>query len=128
MGGMTGWRGGAGMGRRVVAAALVAMMALAGCQNRTRATWSAAGGSPTGTAAGAPSGSAGASGGTGAPAQSWRCARSTAPCPVPGKVIVGAYLDLSGKTMGQSLALRHEQFGRYPRIVHLFYNWTDGLP
>lgn len=122
---------GSGTAKRVVAAVLVAMTALAGCQNGARARWSAGGPAPSATATPAtpaPSVPTTAGGGTPASVPSWQCARSTAPCPVPGKVIVGAYLDLSGMNLGQSLALRHQQFGRYPRIVHLFYNWTDGLP
>jgi hypothetical protein len=46
----------------------------------------------------------------------------------PGKAMLGAYLDLSGKTLQQSLALRREQLGRDERILHAFYAWTDTLP
>lgn len=46
----------------------------------------------------------------------------------PGKVMLGAYLDLAGKSLSQSLALRRQQLGRDERILHLFYAWTDTLP
>jgi hypothetical protein len=46
----------------------------------------------------------------------------------PGKVMLGAYLDLSGKTLTQSLALRRRQLGREEKILHVFYAWTDTLP
>jgi len=51
--------------------------------------------------------------------------------PVPfkvGKAMLGAYLDLDGKTQTQSLALRRQQLGREERILHTFYGWTDTLP
>jgi hypothetical protein len=51
--------------------------------------------------------------------------------PVPfqnGKAMLGAYLDLRGKSPQQALALRRQQLGRDERIVHLFYGWTDSLP
>ncbi len=121
------------MAKRVVAAVLAGMFAfagmsaLAGCQQGTRATWSTGAGSPTGPAGTVTPGQTSPTA-TAAPAAPAHCDRPTAPCPVPGKVIVGAYLDLSGMNLGQSLALRYRQFGRYPRIVHLFYEWTDGLP
>jgi hypothetical protein len=46
----------------------------------------------------------------------------------PGKAMLGAYLDLDGKTLTQSLALRRQQLGRDERILHVFYAWTDTLP
>jgi hypothetical protein len=46
----------------------------------------------------------------------------------PGKAMLGAYLDLEGKSLTQSLALRRQQLGRDERIVHVFYGWTDTLP
>jgi hypothetical protein len=45
-----------------------------------------------------------------------------------GKVLLGAYLDLSGKSVQQALALRRQQLGRDERIVNLFYGWFDVLP
>jgi hypothetical protein len=45
-----------------------------------------------------------------------------------GKVMLGSYLDLAGLTPQKALALRRSQLGRDPRIVHLFYGWTDTLP
>jgi hypothetical protein len=51
--------------------------------------------------------------------------------PVPGirgKAILGAYLELSGMTYKQAVALRHKQLGRDYRIAHVFYDWTDNLP
>jgi hypothetical protein len=51
--------------------------------------------------------------------------------PVPfraGRVMLGAYLDLSGLTFSQALALRRRQLGRGERIIHLFYGFTDRLP
>jgi hypothetical protein len=46
----------------------------------------------------------------------------------PHKVMLGAYLDLHGLSLGRSLALRRRQLGREERIVHAFYAWTDDLP
>jgi hypothetical protein len=46
----------------------------------------------------------------------------------PGKVMLGAYLGLSGMTFGQALALRRQQLGRGERIIHLFYGFGDRLP
>ena len=46
----------------------------------------------------------------------------------PGKVMLGAYLGLSGMTLAQSLALRRRQLGRDERILHVFYGWGDTLP
>ncbi|MEN3310294.1 MAG: hypothetical protein V7603_6496 [Micromonosporaceae bacterium] len=52
---------------------------------------------------------------------------TSGPQPVAGKVMLGAYLELAGKTLTQSLALRRSQLGRGMRIVHLYFEWTDGL-
>jgi len=54
--------------------------------------------------------------------------RDGPPLPVPGKVMLGAYLDLSGMDEVQSFALRRQQLGRDPRILHRYYQWTDPLP
>src|SRR5947207_12620402 len=54
--------------------------------------------------------------------------RTGPPQPVPGKVMLGAYLDLAGMSEAQSLALRHQQLRRDPRILHRYYTWTDPLP
>jgi hypothetical protein len=51
-----------------------------------------------------------------------------APQPAPGKVIVGGYVDLPGKTEAQSIALRTQQLGRNYRIIHDFYAYRDNLP
>jgi hypothetical protein len=51
--------------------------------------------------------------------------------PVPfvnGKVMLGAYLDLDGRSPQQALALRRNQLGRDERILNLFYGWKDTLP
>jgi glycosyl hydrolase family 26 len=51
--------------------------------------------------------------------------------PVPyhrGKVLLGSYLSLKGRSLGQSLALRRQQLGRDQRIVHVYYAWADELP
>jgi hypothetical protein len=47
---------------------------------------------------------------------------------VPGKVLLGSYLDLEHMSEAQAIALRREQLGRDQRIVHVFYAWTDNLP
>jgi hypothetical protein len=47
---------------------------------------------------------------------------------VPGKVLLGSYLDLDGMSSSAAVRLRTEQLGRPPRIVHVFYAWTDYLP
>jgi hypothetical protein len=46
----------------------------------------------------------------------------------PGKVMLGSYLDLEGLSLGESIALRRRQLDRDPRILHVFYAWTDDLP
>ena len=46
----------------------------------------------------------------------------------PGKVLLGAYLGLAGRSLTESLALRRSQLGRDERIVHVFYDFTDTLP
>ncbi|GAA2510842.1 glycoside hydrolase family 26 protein [Winogradskya humida] len=45
-----------------------------------------------------------------------------------GKALLGAYLDLSGMTTAQAVALRRKQMGREERILHVFYDWDDQLP
>lgn len=50
------------------------------------------------------------------------------PQPTPDKVMLGSYLDLHGMTHSRAMALRRQQLGRYPRIVHWFYAWDDTLP
>jgi hypothetical protein len=47
---------------------------------------------------------------------------------VPGKVLLGSYLDLGGMSLPQALALRQKQLGRKQDIVHVFYKWTDAMP
>jgi beta-mannanase len=42
--------------------------------------------------------------------------------------MLGSYHDLAGKSGQQSLALRRDQLGRDPRIVHLYFEWEDDLP
>ncbi|MEV4640919.1 glycosyl hydrolase [Actinoplanes sp. NPDC049548] len=46
----------------------------------------------------------------------------------PGKVMLGAYLDLSARTRTQAQQLRRQQTGRDERILHVFYDWDDLLP
>ncbi len=46
----------------------------------------------------------------------------------PGKVMLGAYLGLEGRSLTESLALRRSQLGRDERIVHVFYDFDDTLP
>jgi hypothetical protein len=45
-----------------------------------------------------------------------------------GKAMLGSYLDLRGKTLTQSLALRRQQLGRGQRIVHKYYPWSGDPP
>ena len=48
--------------------------------------------------------------------------------PVParaGRVKLGAYLSLSGRSLTQSLALRRGQLGREESIVHMFWGWNE---
>jgi hypothetical protein len=47
---------------------------------------------------------------------------------VPGKTMLGAYLDLENTSEAQAVALRRKQLGRDERILHVFYAWTDTLP
>jgi hypothetical protein len=46
----------------------------------------------------------------------------------PGRAMLGSYLGLEGKSLGESLALRKRQLGRDQRIVHVFYDFEDPLP
>ncbi|WP_250008523.1 glycoside hydrolase family 26 protein [Actinoplanes sp. M2I2] len=46
----------------------------------------------------------------------------------PGKVLLGAYVDLSGRSVREGLDLRRRQLGRPERIVHRYYSWEDELP
>jgi hypothetical protein len=51
--------------------------------------------------------------------------------PVPalsGQAMLGSYLDLSGRSLRQSLSLRRDQLGREQRIVHLFHGWAERMP
>jgi Glycosyl hydrolase family 26 len=50
------------------------------------------------------------------------------PQPVPGKVLLGAYLSLSGMTEQQAQALRRQQLGENFGIIHRYYAWSDDLP
>lgn len=47
---------------------------------------------------------------------------------VEGKAMLGAYLDLDGRTQTQAVALRRKEMGRDLRILHNFYGWYDTLP
>jgi hypothetical protein len=88
-----------------------------GC-GRTTANW--VGATPGGSAGGrpaAPSPSAGA-----------LAAGSSKPRYLPGKVMLGAYLDLKGMTEDKALELRREQLGRDPAILHLYYDWDSPMP
>jgi len=109
------------LARLAVAVAVVILLCgVTACQAPVRARFADTAGSPPGSLPPATTSAA-------AP-PAVHCTRTTAPCPVPGKVIMGAYLELSGRTLTQSLALRHQQLGRYPRILHVFYSWSDPLP
>ncbi|MCW2640003.1 MAG: glycoside hydrolase family protein [Dactylosporangium sp.] len=55
-------------------------------------------------------------------------ANPKAPQPVPDKVLLGSYLNLAGMDQQQAYALRRQQLGRDPRIVHRYYAWNDPLP
>jgi hypothetical protein len=45
-----------------------------------------------------------------------------------GKVMLGSYLALGGRSLSDSLALRRRQLGRDQRIVHRFYPWDGYVP
>lgn len=110
--------------RRLVAGATVATVLailLAGCGQSTRAQWSAAGsGSGASVRSGAPS--------TGTSAGQGATAGAVKPPYEPGKVLLGAYLDLKGQTEQQALALREQQLGRDLRVLHLYYDWASPMP
>ncbi|MBM2622646.1 hypothetical protein JIG36_44810 [Actinoplanes sp. LDG1-06] len=46
----------------------------------------------------------------------------------PGKVMLGAYVDLKGRSANAGIDLRRRQLGRAERIVHRYYSFTDQLP
>jgi hypothetical protein len=45
-----------------------------------------------------------------------------------GRTMLGAYLELSGMSFRDAVALRRKQLGRDYKIIHVFYAWTDNLP
>jgi hypothetical protein len=45
-----------------------------------------------------------------------------------GRTMLGSYLDLTGLSTAEAIALRRRQLGRDLRIDHVFYAWTDTLP
>ncbi len=47
---------------------------------------------------------------------------ATRPQPVPGKILLGSFLQLDGMTTAQALNYRHQQLGRYPAVQQWFYN------
>jgi hypothetical protein len=79
-------------------------------------------------------------GGSGEPSASPSPPASVKPTPVgkpgwggpvrfqAGRAMLGAYLDLSGMSFNQALALRRHQLGRGEKIIHLFYGFGDRLP
>src|SRR5690348_8320927 len=94
----------------VVAAVAVALsVAAAGC------TWSPRAAHPARPAA------AQSSDGTARPADAAAALAANPVPPVSGAVMLGEYLDLSGRTPDEALALRHDELGRDPRIVHRLY-------
>jgi hypothetical protein len=108
----------------LIAALLVAVLATgAGCGGGRRAGSGRSGGATASATASALPGAGGA-GSKATPTP----AAARYPVPTPGKVILGAYLDQSGLSERQSLARRRQQLGRDYRILHWFYDWTDGLP
>jgi hypothetical protein len=123
----TGWAPGSAVGsaagrawRRREVLGLAALAALpAACTRVERPGPGDTAGTPTGTPSGPPSTR---------PAAPTRPPGGGAVRPVPGKVILGAYLGLTGRSVAQSVALRRKQLGRDPRILHLFYAWRDNLP
>jgi hypothetical protein len=50
------------------------------------------------------------------------------PQPVPGKVMLGAYVGLNGLTGTAAIDLRRQQLGRDFRVLNWFYEWDDSLP
>src|SRR5690348_13141472 len=46
----------------------------------------------------------------------------------PGRVMLGAYVDLKGRSVSAGIDLRRRQLGRPERIVHRYFSWTDKLP
>jgi hypothetical protein len=96
------------------AAVLVALLviALAGCGSHRR----------TATGTGASPGASTSTGTSATPGASPSAGSGGA-----GTVMLGAYLDLKGMTLTQSLALRKRQLGRSLRIIHLYLNWGDSL-
>jgi hypothetical protein len=115
--------------RRVIVAAVLAVTVvpqLVGCAQEsatTSAAWVRPGGAAQASAA--PSGAASGSGATsGSGAQHG----SAKPEPTAGKVMLGEYLDLKGQNEQQSLALRQQQLGRQPRIIHQYFDWSQPMP
>jgi hypothetical protein len=115
--------------RKVLGAAALATplgAALAGCGGGGDARWAAAGST---LGPGAP-GSKGASPSptvNSAP-QPATAADSPKPHYVPGKCMLGAYLDLKGVNQSQALTLRHQQLGRDLPIWHNYWEWADAMP
>ncbi len=108
--------------RAVLAAALLVGVGMAGGCSSDRPSW-VGGTAPSTSPAGnvSPSGSP-----------------SSAPVPAavdpnkpqskPGEVMLGAYINLAGKSESQSLALRKQQLGRGLSILHEYYGWRQPMP
>jgi hypothetical protein len=123
--------GGAGMSRRgLLALAALAAVPLAACNRRSDFTDTGPPGGPSsapGSSGGPSASSAGPSGSSRTAAKGSQASDGGPVKRVPGKVLLGSYLDLKNKTLPQALALRRQQLGRDQAIVHMFYNWTDTL-
>jgi hypothetical protein len=48
--------------------------------------------------------------------------------PAADAVMLGSYLDLSGRSLASSLKLRREQLGQDQKIVHQFWAWDEAMP
>jgi hypothetical protein len=143
--------------RRRSLLALAALTLPAGCATVHRETAGAAPsgpgapGGPGAPSAGSPSASGSPSGGPSATGEAARPSADATPSETPspsasatrdeqdgtaggavpfrkGKLMLGSYLDLSGLSLSQSLALRRKQLGREQRIVHRFYPWDGYIP
>jgi hypothetical protein len=111
-------------GRRTLLLWLALALVPAGCATATStAAWHGPSAAP-----GAAQHSPGTPPASGDSSSSGAAAQAAKPGPVAGKVILGAYLSVDGKTQTQSIALRDSQLGRGYQIYHTYYGWTDNLP
>ncbi len=113
--------------RATLIGAVVALTATIAACTSAKPTWSGgAGASGAPTAATTPDSPSGSPSVAATP--TWAPISAGKPRPVPGKVLLGAYISLSGKTVPQAVTLRQQQLGGDFAIIHRYYGWNQDMP